>query len=160
MWKFFKTILVFIATFLVWALIIQSLPETSFFKSISGPIQIIGTIFGPPIIISLIYIFRKREENSLSKESLVEQLNEEENILANRKFQHKNFIGAKVTWKFNEDGTKVNVKAGWLGINTVNSTISIEKLGEGKFVGKGLISQKFTIEGSQIKTGSVILNEI
>ena len=81
-------------------------------------------------------------------------------ILANRKFQHKNFVGAKTTWEFNADGSKVNIKAGWLGINTVNSTINVEGLGDGKFVGKGFISQKFTIEGNQIKSGPAILDEI
>ena len=81
-------------------------------------------------------------------------------VLANRKFQHSNFVGSKTTWIFNEDGSKVNVKAGWLGINTVNSTINIESLGEGKFVGKGFIPQKFSIEGNRIKTGPVTLIEI
>lgn len=81
-------------------------------------------------------------------------------ILANRKFQNTNFIGAKTTWEFNADGSKVNIKAGWLGINTVNSTINVESLGDGTFVGKGFISQKFTIEGNQIKSGPAILDEI
>jgi len=81
-------------------------------------------------------------------------------MLANRKFQHKSFVGAKTTWEFNADGSKVNIKAGWLGINTVNSTISVESLGDGKFVGKGFISQKFTIEGNRIKSGPAILDEI
>lgn len=82
------------------------------------------------------------------------------NILAKRKFQHSNFVGSKTTWTFNEDGSKVNVKAGWLGINTINSTIDIESLGDGKFLGKGFISQKFSIEGNRIKTGPVYLLEI
>ena len=81
-------------------------------------------------------------------------------MLANRKFQHKSFVGAKTTWEFNADGSKVNIKAGWLGINTVNSTISVESLGNGEFIGKGLISQKFTIEDSAIKIGYLFLNEI
>jgi hypothetical protein len=42
--------------------------------------------------------------------------------LANRKFQHKNFVGAKTTWEFNGDGSQVSVKAGMFGINTVNAT--------------------------------------
>ena len=33
-------------------------------------------------------------------------------ILSNRTFQHKNFVGAKVTWTFNENGDKVNIKGG------------------------------------------------
>ena len=82
------------------------------------------------------------------------------NILAKRKFQHSNFVGSKTTWTFNEDGSKVNVKAGWLGINTFNSTIDVESLGDGKFLGKGFISQKFSIEGNRIKTGPVYLLEI
>jgi hypothetical protein len=82
------------------------------------------------------------------------------NILAKRKFQHSNFVGSKTTWTFNEDGSKVNVKAGWLGINTINSTIDVESLGDGKFLGKGFISQKFSIEGNRIKTGPVYLLEI
>ena len=82
------------------------------------------------------------------------------NILAKRKFQHSNFVGSKTTWTFNEDGSKVNVKAGWLGINTINSTIDVESLGDGKFLGKGFISQKFSIDGNRIKTGPVYLLEI
>jgi hypothetical protein len=81
-------------------------------------------------------------------------------VLANRKFQQKNFIGSKTTWTFNEDGSKVNVIAGWLGINTVNSTINVESLGDGKFVGKSFISQKFSLEGNRIKSGPVYLIEI
>ncbi len=81
-------------------------------------------------------------------------------VLANRKFQQKNFVGAKTTWAFNEDGSTVNVKAGWLGINTVNSTINVESLGDGKFVGKGFMSQKFSIEGNRIKSGPAYLTEI
>tara|TARA_B100001758_G_C18323944_1_gene564806 strand:- start:356 stop:622 length:267 start_codon:yes stop_codon:yes gene_type:complete len=80
--------------------------------------------------------------------------------LANRKFQHKNFVGSKATWTFNNDGSKVNIKAGWLGINTVNSNIDVESKGDGKYVGKGFISQKFSLEGSNIKSGPVILTEI
>ena len=83
-----------------------------------------------------------------------------DSVLANRKFQHKNFMGATTTWEFNADGSKVNIKAGWLGINTVNSTISVESLGDGKFVGKGFISQNFTIEGNRIKSGAVMLDEV
>ena len=81
-------------------------------------------------------------------------------LLANRKFQHKNFVGTKTTWTFNEDGSKVNVKAGWLGINTVNSTINVESLGDGNYVGKSFISQKFSLEGNRIKSGPVFLSEI
>ena len=81
-------------------------------------------------------------------------------ILANRKFQHTNSAGSKTTWEFNEDGSKVNIKAGWLGINTVNSTISVESLGDGKFVGKGVFPTTFTIEGTKIQSGPVILNVI
>tara|TARA_B100001250_G_C19334349_1_gene586127 strand:+ start:243 stop:515 length:273 start_codon:yes stop_codon:yes gene_type:complete len=81
-------------------------------------------------------------------------------ILANRKFQHTNFLGSTTTWEFNAEGNKVNVKAGWLGINTVNSTISVESLGDGNFIGKGFVSQKFTIDGNRIKSGPVILDEI
>ena len=81
-------------------------------------------------------------------------------ILSNRIFQHKNFVGSKVTWTFNENGDKVNIKAGWLGINTVNSTVEIESLGDGKFVGKGFIKQKFSLEGKRIKSGLSCLDEI
>lgn len=81
-------------------------------------------------------------------------------ILSNRIFQNTNLVGAKTTWTFNETGDKVNIKAGWLGINTVNSTVEIEGLGDGKFVGKGFISQKFSLEGNRIKSGLVYLDEI
>jgi hypothetical protein len=81
-------------------------------------------------------------------------------LLANRKFQHTNSVGSKTTWSFNADGSKVNIKAGWLGINTVNSTINVESLGDGKYVGKGFISQKFSLDGNRIKSGPVLLTEI
>ena len=81
-------------------------------------------------------------------------------ILSNRTFQQKNFVGTKATWKFNENGNEVNVKAGWLGINTVNSTIKVESLGDGKFVAKSFMSQKFSLEGNRIKSGHVYLDEI
>lgn len=81
-------------------------------------------------------------------------------LLANRKFQHVNFVGSKTLWSFNEKGDKVNVKAGWLGINTVNSTIDVECLGDGKFVGRGFISQRFTLKGNTIISGPVVLVEV
>jgi len=85
---------------------------------------------------------------------------EQTNILSNRVFQHKNFVGSKTTWTFNEAGNKVNIKAGWLGINTINSTIGIESLGGGRFITQNFMKQKFTIEGNKIKSGPVILKEI
>ena len=85
---------------------------------------------------------------------------EQTNILSNRVFQHTNFMGSKTTWTFNELGDKVNIKAGWLGINTVNSTIGIESLGGGKYVSKNFMKQKFTLDGNKIKSGPVVLNEI
>ena len=81
-------------------------------------------------------------------------------ILSNRTFQHKNFVGTKVTWTFNDNGDKVNIKGGWLGINTVNSTVEVENLGDGKFVAKGFIKQKFSLEGYRIKSGPTYLDEI
>ena len=81
-------------------------------------------------------------------------------MLSNRIFQHKNFVGAKVTWTFNENGDKVNIKGGWLWINTVNSTVEVESLGDGKFVGKGFIKQNFSLEGNRIKSGPTYLDEI
>ena len=81
-------------------------------------------------------------------------------MLSNRIFQHKNFVGSKVTWTFNENGDKVNIKGGWLGINTVNSTVEVESLGDGKFVGKGFIKQNFSLEGNRIKSGPTYLDEI
>ena len=81
-------------------------------------------------------------------------------ILANRKFEHKNFVGAKTTWEFNSDGSKVKVKAGMFGINTVNSTIDVEIIGDGVFKGKGIISQKFKLENNSIRSGAVVLKEV
>lgn len=81
-------------------------------------------------------------------------------VLSNRTFQHKNFIGTTITWKFNNDGSEVNIKGGWLGINTVNSNIKVESVGHGKFIGKSFIPQKFSIEENRIKSGTVYLNEI
>ena len=81
-------------------------------------------------------------------------------VLSNRIFQHVNFIGTKITWSFNVEGDKVNIKAGWLGINTVNSTVDVEYISENKFIGKGFIKQKFSLEGNNIKTGSTYLKEI
>ena len=52
------------------------------------------------------------------------------------------------------------LKGGWLGINTINSTVEVENLGDGKFVGKGFIKQKFSLEGKRIKSGPTYLDEI
>ena len=46
------------------------------------------------------------------------------------------------------------------GINTVNSTIDVESIGDGVFKGKGIISQKFKLENNSIRSGAVILKEI
>tara|TARA_B110000211_G_C13925261_1_gene484633 strand:+ start:44 stop:850 length:807 start_codon:yes stop_codon:yes gene_type:complete len=96
------------------------------------------------------------QENTTKKQDSITNTE----ILSNRTFQHKNFMGTKATWKFNENGNEVNVKAGWLGINTVNSTIKVESLGDGKFVGKSFMSQKFSLEGNRIKSGIGYLNEV
>lgn len=77
---------------------------------------------------------------------------------ANRKFQNVNPAGAKIIWVFNEDASEVQIKGGMFGINTVNSTMSIESLGYGKF--KGSNGAVFTVEGNRIKSGHVYLNEI
>lgn len=73
-------------------------------------------------------------------------------VLANRKFQNQVLFNiSRITWTFNENGSKVNVKATWFAvINIVNSTANVESLGEGKFVGKGFVSQKFSLEGNRI----------
>ena len=96
------------------------------------------------------------QENTTKKQESITNTE----ILSNRTFQYKNFMGTKATWKFNENGNEVNVKAGWLGINTVNSTIKVESLGDGKFVAKSFMSQKFSLEGNRIKSGHVYLDEI
>jgi hypothetical protein len=80
------------------------------------------------------------------------------NSPANRKFQNVNPVGAKVIWIFNDDASKVQIKGGMFGLNTVNSTISIESLGYGKF--KGSNGSVFTVEGNRIKSGHIYLDEI
>tara|TARA_Y100000589_G_C26937401_1_gene540908 strand:- start:200 stop:784 length:585 start_codon:yes stop_codon:yes gene_type:complete len=130
-----------------------------------------GTFMG--FFLSLfISFFTKKEikrvvvKEEYSEDSTKEFTTVEDNFenLANREFQHKNFIGTKTNWKFNQDGRKVNIRSGWLGINTVNATCNIESLGDGVFIGKGLINVKFTVEENRIKlrslVGPVVLNEI
>ena len=124
------------------------------------------------LIFAIVYFIRqsqyKRDVNELDKIKLQkkpepenEEPSVEGNILANRTFQHKNFIGAKTTWNFNEKGNKVTIKAGMFGINTVNTTISFEDLGERRYKAKGLLgAQIFKLKDDCIITGPVVLNEI
>ncbi|GGE21628.1 hypothetical protein [Psychroflexus salis] len=81
-------------------------------------------------------------------------------ILANRNFYKKNFIGSKTTWTFNENGSKLNIKTKWFGINTANSIINVSSLGDGSFVGKGFMLQKFYLEDNTIKSGTMYLKEV
>lgn len=121
------------------------------------PIITIAVIFG------IVFLIRKSQNQSAitDLEKLKSERPGDENNFtspANRKFQNVNPAGAKITWVFNEDASKVQIKGGMFGINTVNSTISIESLGYGKF--KGSNGSVFTIEGNRIKSGHVYLNEI
>lgn len=121
------------------------------------PIITIAIIFG------IVFLIRKSQNQGAINdlEKLKSQNPGEENNFtspANRKFQNVNPAGAKITWIFNEDASKVQIKGGMFGINTVNSTISIESLGYGKY--KGSNGSVFTIEGNRIKSGHVYLNEI
>jgi len=117
----------------------------------------IAVIFGIAILI------RKSQNQSAitDLEKLKSERPGDENnftIPANRKFQNVNPAGAKIIWVFNEDASEVQIKGGMFGINTVNSTMSIESLGYGKF--KGSNGAVFTVEGNRIKSGHVYLNEI
>ena len=121
------------------------------------PIITIAVIFG------IVFLIRKSQNQSAitDLEKLKSERPGDENNFtspANRKFQNVNPAGAKITWVFNEDATKVEIKGGMFGINTVNSSISIESLGYGKF--KGANGSVFTVEGNRIKSGHVYLNEI
>ena len=71
---------------------------------------------------------------------------------ANRTFENTNPAGGKVTWLFNDDATKVTIKAGAFGINSVNTTISIERMGYGRYKNsKGdifIVYENFNKKGS------------
>jgi len=115
------------------------------------------------VIFGIVFLIRKSQNQSAVNdlEKLKSDRPGEENNFtspANRKFQNVNPAGAKITWIFNEDATKVTITGGMFGINTVNSTISIESLGFGKF--KGSNGSVFSIEGNRIKSGHVYLTEI
>ena len=115
------------------------------------------------VIFGIVFLIRNSQNQSeiTNLEKLKSERPGDENNFtspANRKFQNVNPAGAKITWVFNEDASKVQIKGGMFGINTVNSTISIESLGYGKF--KGSNGSVFTIEGNRIKSGHVYLNEI
>jgi hypothetical protein len=121
------------------------------------PILTVAIIFG------VVFLIRKSQNQSAITE--VEKLKTERpedqhnfTSPANRKFLNVNSAGAKMTWIFNEDASKVQIKGGMFGINTINSTISIESLGYGKF--KGSNGSVFTVEANRIKSGHVYLNEI
>jgi hypothetical protein len=121
------------------------------------PLITIAVIFG------IVFLIRKSQNQSAVNdlEKLKSERPGEENNFtspANRKFQNINSAGAKITWIFNEDASKVTIKGGMFGLNTVNSTISIESLGFGKF--KGSNGSVFSVEGSRIKSGHVYLTEI
>jgi hypothetical protein len=114
-------------------------------------------------IFGIVFLIRKKQNNNeLNELNHLRSIHpEDENnyqSLANRKFQNINPIGAKITWTFNEDGSKVQVKGGMIGLNTINSTISIQSLGFGKF--KGSNGSVFSLEGNRIKSGPVYLNEV
>jgi hypothetical protein len=114
-------------------------------------------------IIGIVILFRSSQKQSEVKEleKLKSEKPEEENNFispANRKFQNINSSGTKITWIFNNDGTKVQIKGGMLGINTINSTLSVQSLGFGRF--KSSNGQIFSIERNRIKSGHVYLNEI
>jgi hypothetical protein len=115
------------------------------------------------IIFGVVFLIRKSQNQSANSdlEKLKSERPDDENNFtspASRKFQNVNPMGAKITWIFNEDASKVQIKGGMFGINTVNSTISIESLGYGKF--KGSNGSVFTIEGNRIKSGHVYLDEV
>jgi hypothetical protein len=121
------------------------------------PLITIAVIFG------IVFLIRKSQNqsalNDLGKLKS-ERPGEENNFTspANRKFQNVNPAGAKITWVFNEDASQVQIKGGMFGINTVNSTLSIESLGFGNF--KGSNGSVFTVEENRIKSGHVYLTEI
>jgi len=115
------------------------------------------------VIFGIVFLIRNSQNQSeiTNLEKLKSERPEDENNFvspANRRFQNVNPVGAKITWVFNEDATKVEIKGGMFGINTVNSSITIESLGYGKF--KGTNGSVFTVEGNRIKSGHVYLNEI
>ena len=114
-------------------------------------------------LIFIVYLIRKSRNQHANE--VIEKLNsdrpgDENNFTspANRTFQNVNSIGTKVTWIFNEDASKVQIKGGMFGINTINSTISIESLGYGKF--KSSNGRLFTVESNRIKSGHMYINEI
>ena len=114
------------------------------------PLITIAVIFG------IVFLIRKSQNQSAVSdlEKLKSERPGEENSFtspANRKFQNVNSAGAKITWIFNEDASKVTIKGGMFGLNTINSTISIESLGLGKY--KGSNGSLFSIEGNRIKSG-------
>jgi hypothetical protein len=114
-------------------------------------------------IFGIVFLIRKTQNNNELRELDILRANNPEGVndfqsLANRKFQNINPVGAKITWTFNEDASKVQIKGGMMGLNTINSTISIQSLGYGKF--KGSNGSVFTLEGNRIKTGPVYLDEI
>jgi hypothetical protein len=121
------------------------------------PIVTILFIFG---IVFLIRKSQNQSANSDLEKLKSERPGDENNFTspANRKFQNVNPMGAKITWIFNEDASKVQIKGGMFGINTINSTISIESLGYGKFRGNN--GSMFTIESNRIKSGHVYLDEV
>lgn len=121
------------------------------------PILTIAVIF-----LIVFFIRNSQKQNAISDLEKLKSARpgEENNFIspANRKFQNVNSAGAKITWTFNENATKVQIKGGFMGINSINSTINIESLGFGRF--KGDNGQVFIVEGNIIKSGNVILKEI
>jgi hypothetical protein len=115
------------------------------------------------VIFGIVFLIRKSQNNKAINELNELEISNPEDAnnfesLANRKFQNINHMGAKITWTFNEDATQVNIKGGMMGLNTINSTISIVSLGHGRF--KGSNGSVFILEGNRIKSGPIYLNEI
>ena len=156
---FFKTILVFIASMAAWIFLANSWLE-DYVNTLSGFNEIVPFIFIPPVLVSVIYLVKKIKTKTINKKLSDEQVEikkEDFELLSNRKFQFKFFIGSKITWTFNNDGDVVNIKAGWLGINTVNSDIKIESLGNGNFRGR---NYNFSLKKDCIVVSGKVLKEL
>jgi hypothetical protein len=122
-----------------------------------------GVLLTVVLIFLLAFLMRNSQNNSALNE--LERLKSDNpdsesdySSPANRTFENTNPAGGKVTWLFNDDATKVTIKAGAFGINSVNTTISIERMGYGRY--KNSKGDIFIVYENYIQSGHVKLFEI
>ena len=155
---FFKTILVFIASMAAWIFLANSWLE-DYVNTLSGFNEIVPFIFIPPVLVSVIYSKAKTKTiNKKLSDEQVEIKKEDFTIASNRNFNLSFSIRIKNLYSHLTMTVMLSIlKAGWLGINTVNSDIKNESLGNGNFRGR---NYNFSLKKDCIVVSGKVLKEL